>query len=852
MKYFLLLAFPFLLTSSSVFYDFSTQTEYWTYAGGWQLRDNGVGGSTAGWGFNLQEDDFLASPPVVLNAGSTYTLTYRLDAQGSNRTVGVAINTMPTLGADTLQSVTIDANEDFNTLFSVPFTATTTGPHHVVVFNDGGTGFRKIIVDDIELSGAPLNQVPLVSLDYPSAASTTIPVGATWVFDADAADNDGTLTRVRFDVDGVGADSTTAVPYSGTWVPNLPGMHQLTALATDDEGAQYRSDPIDVNVVPNPWNSSYVGDVGNDAVRGGAIQPSGHVVLAANLSAPPTGVTPVYLNGATAGMEGYVLRFDADGTTLLSAAVVSSVVADLDTDALGRLYVAAGPAGLLRLDPAATALDYARPLPENAHRVATGPDGNVVALSDNENNYDATKLLDARVILFDSLGTQLADVSGATTFTTDVAIDENTRTIYSTGYKNFRTDDGSGRVFPVDVPVIKGSAFDGTQRFKAYDWSNDNTSPRWLNLSENNMADTRGTRLTVGDDGLLYVAFETDGGNHCLRYSPFDINAPVPIVRGDQYSDFFNSGTEPKTFVGRYDPLTGDYLLGQQFCARLSSGRANTVRTRGGDIAANAAGEVYVVGASAFGIPITLEYLPRDYRGGAYILKLSTDFSQRLLVTRLTRGKTHAVNLGPNGSLVVGGETSDPLFVNNAYQASAGGAEDGWFAVEPARLSLPVAWREFSVARRGKDAAVLRWVTAATEENAGYYVERSRPGGAWAVRSERLPGGEPPHQFTDPGLLPGTYLYRVRALGYDGSVSYSPVREFRVSDSDEMLVLPNPASDRFRVLNVTGRWRLFGPGGRVQRQGLGAGEVEIVTVGLPAGVYYFAGGDETLRVVIRR
>ena len=53
----------------TVNYDFSTQTEYWTYAGGWGLRDNGIGGSLAAWGFNLVEDDYLASPALYLLAG---------------------------------------------------------------------------------------------------------------------------------------------------------------------------------------------------------------------------------------------------------------------------------------------------------------------------------------------------------------------------------------------------------------------------------------------------------------------------------------------------------------------------------------------------------------------------------------------------------------------------------------------------------------------------------------------------------------------------------------------------------------------------------------------------------------
>ena len=49
--------------------------------------------------------------------------------------------------------------------------------------------------------------------------------------------------------------------------------------------------------------------------------------------------------------------------------------------------------------------------------------------------------------------------------------------------------------------------------------------------------------------------------------------------------------------------ITGDFLAGQQFCGRLSSGRANYVATKYGDITADAEGRVFVVGRAAAGLP---------------------------------------------------------------------------------------------------------------------------------------------------------------------------------------------------------------------------------------------------------
>ena len=337
------------------------------------------------------------------------------------------------------------------------------------------------------------------------------------------------------------------------------------------------------------------------------------------------------------------------------------------------------------------------------------------------------KRLDAAVTLLDPAGAILLTTSGATTFTADVAVDESTETVYSTGYKNFRTLDPGGNRFPVDVPATKATAFDGSARWRAYDWSSDETSPRWLNAPENNMADTRGTRLEMGGDGLLYTLFEADGGNHCLRYSPFDIGERVSIVGGDQYFEFFNTGTEPKTFVGRYDALTGAYLTGQQFLARLNSGRGNTVRNRTGDLAANAAGEVFIVGESASGIPLTEEHFPLGYRGGGFLLKLSSDFAERQIVTRLTRGKARAVALGPNDDYVFAGSTENELFTNNAMQASPGGNGDAWFVVSPSAITLPVRYGAFRATVLAKEEVRLDWI-AEVSDSRGFRVERASGG----------------------------------------------------------------------------------------------------------------------------
>jgi hypothetical protein len=212
------------------------------------------------------------------------------------------------------------------------------------------------------------------------------------------------------------------------------------------------------------------------------------------------------------------------------------------------------------------------------------------------------------------------------------------------------------------------------------------------------MADTRGYRCSVGRDGKLYCAFECAGGNHMFRYSPFDIMEKVSIVGGDRWHEFYNTKSEHKTFFARYEPGTGAYLRGQQFCCRLSNNNGNAARIESGQIIADQAGRVYLGGTSAWGLPLpghpnfsedpdeaAFNPFPDGYLGGAWLLVMSEDFRTRLYCTRLTSEKTHAIAarvLGDNAaSIAFGGYTEGEMFISDAISTELAGTQDGWFAV---------------------------------------------------------------------------------------------------------------------------------------------------------------------------
>ncbi|MBC8033633.1 MAG: T9SS type A sorting domain-containing protein [Chitinophagaceae bacterium] len=435
--------------------------------------------------------------------------------------------------------------------------------------------------------------------------------------------------------------------------------------------------------------SSFLGDAGStDKVTGSRIQSNGTIVLAAIIgAAQPGNKTPVLLNNATSASAGAIIRLSADGKTVLSVTRVAAEVLDVALDNSDNIYVAAGTGGLLKLNATASTLTWARLPGIYVYRVDAGSSGNVVALKPSNISTAGTDAGSGTVYTFQTNGTQTGSFTGHRN-TQDVAIDEASQTVILIGWRQANAFDGN-RTEPVQIAYIRGYSYTGTLKWNDYDWSTDVNSPDFINRPENNMADTRGYRCAIGGDGKLYAAFEVAGGNHIFRYSTNNITTKVSIVGGDKYHQFFNTKSEHKTFFGRYEPSTGAYVRGQQLTNRLPDGAGNTIRVRNGAIGADATGRVYLGGSSASGLPITNDPLPAgSYSGGGWFMIMSSDFTSRLLVTRVnTSGEIGALDArvvsGSNANFVWGGLTklSGLTYISNAIQGSAGGGtQDGFFA----------------------------------------------------------------------------------------------------------------------------------------------------------------------------
>jgi hypothetical protein len=167
---------------------------------------------------------------------------------------------------------------------------------------------------------------------------------------------------------------------------------------------------------------------------------------------------------------------------------------------------------------------------------------------------------------------------------------------------------------------------------------------------------------------------------------PNDIMAKAPLAGGDQYHQFHNSRAEHKTVFCKFEPDTGKYVQGQQFCGRLSTGRANSVRMKEGEIVADEVGRVCIAGAAGSNIPLTLDPCPAEEpRSGAFALTMSPDFKTRFLCTRMQgKGGAHCADARTvKGKLVVvyaGSGAEAGMHTEKPLQREPNG-KDGFFAV---------------------------------------------------------------------------------------------------------------------------------------------------------------------------
>jgi YVTN family beta-propeller protein len=86
------------------------------------------------------------------------------------------------------------------------------------------------------------------SSQYRSAAGLN--GGAAITLSANAADSDGSVTRVDYYRNGTWIGAGQSAPYTVTWAYNIAGTYAITAVATDNRGARTTSAAVTVTINP--------------------------------------------------------------------------------------------------------------------------------------------------------------------------------------------------------------------------------------------------------------------------------------------------------------------------------------------------------------------------------------------------------------------------------------------------------------------------------------------------------------------------------------------------------------------------------------------------------------------------
>lgn len=124
----------------------------------------------------------------------------------------------------------------------------------------------------------PVNEVPTVTLTSPSA-SASITAGDVVNIAADAADADGSISKVEFFVDGALVGTSTAAPFTASWTAT-EGAHEFSTKAYDDKNAVSVASAVTLTVnAGQPGNEAPTVDV---ALSATSVELGATVTVTAN------------------------------------------------------------------------------------------------------------------------------------------------------------------------------------------------------------------------------------------------------------------------------------------------------------------------------------------------------------------------------------------------------------------------------------------------------------------------------------------------------------------------------------------------------------------------------------------
>ncbi|BAY82259.1 hypothetical protein NIES267_17380 [Calothrix parasitica NIES-267] len=445
----------------------------------------------------------------------------------------------------------------------------------------------------------------------------------------------------------------------------------------DDSNPQSQNSfsSVSKNALPqSPTNNldvsaaTYLGGKDNDSTNAVDISADGNfVIVGGSLKNANLGGKETELLG---GGDGTIVRYDSRTNEVVATTVLPGEVLDLEVSKNGEIAVAY-EGGVAVLNADATEVKWSKSI-SGVSRVAISDGGKVGIVRDIEGRD--------RAILFDNSGEQLQEWNTGkwNRQYEDIAVtDKNGGMVFATGFEQ--------KTRILQVAFTQAWSYEGKDLWKNYDFDNKDI------YAENLMADTRGQRVAIGDDGQLYASYYVNGGTGFSIFyrDPFDLSEKVKDdrkIETDKYNTPTNVNSIKMTWYGRYDLESGELLKGQSLLGRLNSGKGNSVDVD--SITATEDGTVILAGAAGARIANrdiqTIEgETVNEYKGfEGYLAVISPDLKERRSWTPITDsdGAVAAYSDGKT-AVVTTTDFEGNQITHNAIQDDAGGKNDGYLIV---------------------------------------------------------------------------------------------------------------------------------------------------------------------------
>ncbi|WP_029280587.1 Ig-like domain-containing protein, partial [Pedobacter borealis] len=363
------------------------------------------------------------------------------------------------------------------------------------VYAIGYDGSRKLVYPAVDVA----NSLPTVSITSP-VSNAVVTVGSDVTINANAADTDGTISKVEFYQGSTLLGQSTNAPYSFTWTNPAVGNYNLTAKATDNNGGVKVSDTVKViiNTLPTVAISS----------------PANHAVFTAG--------TNVVIDANAADTDGTITKVKFyQGSTLLGEST-------------------AAPYSFSWTNPAV---------------------GNYNLTAKATDNNGGTKVSDTVKVIINTLPTvAISSPANNTVFTagTNVVIDANATdtdgTVAKVEFYQGNTLLGQSTTAPYGFTWTSPAAGSYALTAKATDNNGGTTISDVVNITVN-------TLPTVAISSPANNAVYTAGTNVTINASATDADGTVAKVAFYQGSTLLGqSTTAPYSFTWN-NPAVGTYVL---------------------------------------------------------------------------------------------------------------------------------------------------------------------------------------------------------------------------------------------------------------------------------------------------